>query len=208
MTPLLPHASEDAARPLWLEHWTPSDRASSVLDMARPLITDEDVAAYKAKTGEEMPAWRVRHLNAIIQNAPSDEELHRQYVEDKLANALDEINAAEDALARAHRDRESHIRAAAELGMPYREIAQRVGLSFQRISQILAATPPVPRPKPKDDEYLVTSEAGRRLGVSRQTIRKWVDSGHLKAVKYPGSGRRMVLAADVERLREEMARSA
>ena len=44
-----------------------------------------------------------------------------------------------------------------------------------------------------------TIEVAKRLGVSLQTIQRWVDAGHLKAWKTPG-GHRRIDAASAERL--------
>ncbi|MDE2082504.1 MAG: response regulator [Burkholderiales bacterium] len=44
-----------------------------------------------------------------------------------------------------------------------------------------------------------TIDVARRLGVSLQTVQRWVDAGHLKAWKTPG-GHRRIDAASAERL--------
>lgn len=45
-------------------------------------------------------------------------------------------------------------------------------------------------------DYMTTGEASRYLGVSAETVRRWVDSGQLAAVR-TASGRRLVLRASV-----------
>jgi excisionase family DNA binding protein len=45
------------------------------------------------------------------------------------------------------------------------------------------------------------SEAGRRLGKSRWTVRSWIESGYLRAVRI--GDRRYVTADEVERVRRE-----
>jgi putative resolvase len=49
-------------------------------------------------------------------------------------------------------------------------------------------------------------EAARRLGVHENTLRRWEQSGLIRAVKLP-TGVRRFRAEDVERLHEEMHRA-
>lgn len=48
-------------------------------------------------------------------------------------------------------------------------------------------------------ELVTTTEAARRLGVTSQTIRRWIASGDLRAMR-TRTGRYQVAAEDVERL--------
>jgi putative resolvase len=49
-------------------------------------------------------------------------------------------------------------------------------------------------------------EAARRLGVHENTLRRWEQSGLIRAVKLP-TGVRRFRAEDIERLHEEMHRA-
>jgi excisionase family DNA binding protein len=49
-------------------------------------------------------------------------------------------------------------------------------------------------------------EAARRLGVHENTLRRWEQSGFIRAVKLP-TGVRRFREEDVERLRQEMHRA-
>ena len=50
-------------------------------------------------------------------------------------------------------------------------------------------------------DYISTGEAAQRLRVHRQTIRDWIKSGHLLAVRNPGPrGHYRVSLAEVERI--------
>lgn len=53
----------------------------------------------------------------------------------------------------------------------------------------------------KSPPLLNLSQAGRRLGKSRWTVRAWIDSGYLRAVRI--GNRHYVSADEVERLRRE-----
>ena len=60
-------------------------------------------------------------------------------------------------------------------------------------------TRPVPRATARGDQWLSLGAASRLLGVSQATIRRWSDSGRLKAFTTPGGHRRFSRAA-LERL--------
>ena len=49
------------------------------------------------------------------------------------------------------------------------------------------------------DEVTTLTRASRRLGVTVETVRRWADSGRIRAVRDP-VGRRLVLVDDVKRL--------
>lgn len=53
----------------------------------------------------------------------------------------------------------------------------------------------------KSPPLLNLSEAGRRLGKSRWTVRTWINRGYLRAVRV--GDRSYVSADEVERLRQE-----
>jgi molybdopterin-binding protein len=64
----------------------------------------------------------------------------------------------------------------------------------------------MPDTPPSGPDRLRLGEAADRLGVSPETVRRWVDEGRLAATRTAG-GQRTVAAADVARLMAERRRS-
>ncbi len=55
---------------------------------------------------------------------------------------------------------------------------------------------------PKSRDFYTTSQAGRLLGVSDDTIRRWVAEGRIEAETTPG-GQMRIAAAEIRRVRAE-----
>lgn len=48
------------------------------------------------------------------------------------------------------------------------------------------------------NDYKTVGETARILGVSTQTVRKWVDNGKIEAVIHPFNGYRLINKKDIE----------
>jgi excisionase family DNA binding protein len=55
-----------------------------------------------------------------------------------------------------------------------------------------------------NDKQLTISEAAKRLGVSRNTMRRLVDEGKVRGWRIPGSKHRRVPESEIVRLTEEL----
>ena len=58
----------------------------------------------------------------------------------------------------------------------------------------------------KLDEYVKIAEAAEILGVSQNTLRKWVDEGRIAASVNPANGYRLFLREDLESFLKEAAK--
>lgn len=48
-------------------------------------------------------------------------------------------------------------------------------------------------------ERVSSGEAGRRIGVSQSTLRRWIEAGHLPALRTPGN-RLLIEVSDLDRV--------
>jgi DNA (cytosine-5)-methyltransferase 1 len=63
---------------------------------------------------------------------------------------------------------------------------------------------PVVKSKSIKDEIVTIAEAAEILGVAAVTLRRWDESGKLKARRHPMSGYRIYRMRDLERLRRKI----
>ncbi len=76
------------------------------------------------------------------------------------------------------------------------ELRQQFGISTREVP---AASNRIPNNVPRETQSYTTVNVARRLGVSLQTVQRWVDSGILTGWKTPG-GHRRIDVASAERL--------
>ena len=82
-------------------------------------------------------------------------------------------------------------------GLTYEEIGKRVGgISKERVRQILKGNPKA-QSRPKT--MLTTSEVGQFLGLHANTVRRWSNSGVLRAYRISSRGDRRFRRQDIDK---------
>ena len=94
-----------------------------------------------------------------------------------------------------HRD--EVVRLKKEEGLGDTEIGRRLGISKQRVAQILK---PKPRVKPisAPKGMLNVSDVSQLLGIHVNTVRRWTNQGRLKAYRICSRGDRRYQRDDIE----------
>ena len=83
-------------------------------------------------------------------------------------------------------------------GLSYAEIGRRIGISRERVRQILKGKPP-PRPKVmKTMTMLTVRDVANLFGVHTNTVRHWSDTGVLKAYRLGPRGDRRFRREDID----------
>jgi excisionase family DNA binding protein len=89
-----------------------------------------------------------------------------------------------------------------EAGLTYAEIGRRLGISKERVRQILKPTPRKP-PIPNSKIMLKPSEVAHMLGVHVNTVRRWSNKGILKSYLISPRGDRRFKREDIDRFLKE-----
>lgn len=79
------------------------------------------------------------------------------------------------------------------------EIGKRVGVSKQRVSQILHPRPKREKPPLETKLVLKPGEVAQLLGIHRNTVRRWSNAGRLKAFRISPRGDRRFLRSEIDR---------
>lgn len=88
-----------------------------------------------------------------------------------------------------------------EEGLTYARIGKRLGISKERVRQIIKEPPPVPR---RASEVMLTvGEAAQLLGVHINTVRRWTNSGMLPSYRLGSRRDRRLRREDVETFLEQ-----
>jgi excisionase family DNA binding protein len=118
--------------------------------------------------------------------------------EDARPDEIIESKKSSEAMAR--RDEVVRLR---ETGLTYAEIGRRLGVSKQRVSQILK---PKPKQKPKRSRpvvMLAIRDVSSLLGVHANTVRRWSDRGLIRAYRITSRGDRRFRREEVYRFLKE-----
>jgi len=84
-----------------------------------------------------------------------------------------------------------------ETGLNYAEIGRRVGISRERVRQILNPKHPKPK-KPKPEVMLTTRDVCLILRLHPNTVRRWSSQGILKSYRIGPRGYRRFWRGDID----------
>jgi len=101
---------------------------------------------------------------------------------------------------RADESRRKQALSLREAGLSYAEIGRRLGLTRERVRQILKPKRPVRKPDFPSRLMLSISEAAGLLGVHPNTLRRWADAGLVRAYRLGPRGDRRFRRTDIEEL--------
>jgi len=70
-----------------------------------------------------------------------------------------------------------------KIGLSYAQIGHRLGISRERVRQILKGNPARQKPTVDSKVMLRTGEVARVMGISISTVRRWDEKGILKSCR-------------------------
>ena len=85
-----------------------------------------------------------------------------------------------------------------ETGLTYAEIGRRLGISKERVRQILKGKTKSQKPNPSFKLMLTTSDVAQFLSVHTNTVRRWSNQGVLKSYRIGPRGDRRFRREDVD----------
>ena len=85
-----------------------------------------------------------------------------------------------------------------ETGLTYAEIRRRLGISKERVRQILRGKPKSQKPNPSFKLMLTTSDVAQFLSVNINTVRRWSNQGLLKSYRIGPRGDRRFRREDID----------
>jgi len=90
-----------------------------------------------------------------------------------------------------------------ETGLTYAEIGSRLGISKERVRQILKGNPTPRKPDLDSKVMLKTSEVAQLLGLHVNTVRRWSEKGILKSYHISSRGDRRFKREDIDSFLKE-----
>lgn len=90
-----------------------------------------------------------------------------------------------------------------ETGVTYAEVGHRLGITKQRVGQILKPKPRLQKPDLQSKVMLTTRDVAHLLGVHNNTVRRWSNKGILKSYRISSRGDRRFKREDVDDFLQE-----
>ena len=88
-------------------------------------------------------------------------------------------------------------------GLTYTEIGRRLGISRERVRQILKVIPKPPKHALNSKVMLNVGDAAYLLGIHTNTVRRWSNQGILKSYRIGLRGDRRFQREDIEKFLRE-----
>ncbi len=85
-----------------------------------------------------------------------------------------------------------------ESGLTYAEIGRRLGISRERVRQIIKVKPPREKPDLDSKVMLTTGDVAQLLGIHANTVRRWSEKGALKSYRIGPRGDRRFKREDID----------
>lgn len=99
-------------------------------------------------------------------------------------------------LESAHREQVSSLRKA---GVSYAEIGRRLGLTRERVRQIVVGNPAPRKPNLDSKVMLTVGDAAQLMGVNISTVRRWSNKGILETYRVGPRGDRRFRRQDIDK---------
>ena len=93
-----------------------------------------------------------------------------------------------------------------EAGLSYAEIGRQLGISRERVRQIVKPKPKPKKPAIQADIMLTTNDVARLLGIHTNTVRQWSDKGIIRVYRIGPRRDRRFKRKDIVRFLAEAQR--
>ena len=90
-----------------------------------------------------------------------------------------------------------------ETGVTYAEVGQRLGITKQRVGQILKPKPRPQKPDLQSKVMLKTRDVAHLLGLHANTVRRWSNQGLVKSYRIGSRGDRRFKREDIDDFLQE-----